>query len=264
MKKIAVLIPSFKPGSYLVNCLASLSNQTISKDSFCVYIALNGPQYPYEDFIISILESNKFNYTYIYLEKSGVSRARNKLLDISDEEYVVFVDDDDQLSENYLENLIDASSEKYIGISNTFNFEDDLDNLKNNFIGESFFLLENVERSKYKARKYFSSPWAKMIHRSMIKKFRFDTELANGEDSLFMAEISKNVVGLKKTSSDTCYFVFERSESASRKKVKLISEIKRVYYLLSKYLILFFKKGYDRFFILTRIAATLKQLSRIF
>lgn len=264
MKEVAVLIPTYKPKDYFEKCLMSLENQTLGKNKFTVYIALNGPKDDYEKFIFELLKKISFKYKYIYLEQAGVSNARNKLIDLSVEEYIVFLDDDDLVSENYLENLLSVSSDKFIAIANIYNFEKDIDSLKENYIGKTFVLLDDIETSKYKIRKYFSTPWAKMIHRSMIQDIRFDKKVSKGEDSLFMAMISKNVLGIKKTTKDTCYYVYEREGSATRKKVKKSKELKTILYLTAQYVKLFLKKDYEKVFILTRIAATLRKLLRLF
>lgn len=263
MKKIAVLIPSYKPGNYIESCLKSLDRQTISKDEFCVYIGLNGPKESYEDYILSTLSKMEMNYKYIYMEQAGVSNARNRLIDMSEEEFIVFVDDDDQVSENYLEELLSVSSTGYIGISNIHNFENSVLEYKENYIGKTFQSLKSCEVSLYKSRKYFSSPWAKMVHRGIIKDIRFDTALSNGEDSLFMATLSKNVRGVKKTAPSASYFVYERVNSASRSKPSFTSELRRVNYLLGCYFSLLTTTGYNKVFVLTRIAATVKQLTRL-
>jgi len=168
------------------------------------------------------------------------------------------------LSENYLENLLNVSTDKFIAISNIYNFEKDINNLKENYIGKTFDLLDDTETSKYKIRKYFSSPMAKMIHRSMIQDIRFDDKVSKGEDSLFMAMISKNVLGIKKTNKDTCYYVYEREGSATRKKVKKSKELKTIFYLTYQYIKLFFRNDYEKLFILTRIMATLRKILKIF
>ncbi len=263
MKKISVIIPTYKPQEYIEKCFNSFENQTISKDKFCIYIALNGPKDSYEDYIFKLQKKVTFDYKYIYIEEAGVSNARNKLIEASSEDFIVFVDDDDIVSENYLENLLQVSTDKFIGISNIYNFEKDINNLKENYIGKVFDLLDDSETSKYKIRKYFSSPWAKMIHRSMIQDIRFDKKISKGEDSLFMAMISKNVLGVKKTTKDTCYYVYEREGSATRKKVQISQELKMILYLTDKYIKLFFKKDYEKVFILTRIVATLLKLIKI-
>lgn len=62
MAKISVLIPSFKPGEYIQRCLKSLEQQTIDKNDFTVYVALNGPKQPYYDFLYEVLKDFTFSY----------------------------------------------------------------------------------------------------------------------------------------------------------------------------------------------------------
>lgn len=263
MKKVAVLIPSYKPKEYLERCLSSLENQTLSKNRFCVYIALNGPKDSYELYILNILKSMNFIYQYIYIEVAGVSNARNKLIDISTEEFITFVDDDDMISENYLENLLNISTKKIIGISNIYNFKNNRQNLNENYIGKSFKKLATLETSKFRMRKYFSSPCAKIIHRNIIGKTRFDENLKKGEDSIFMTMISKNIYAIQKATSNTLYLVYERENSVSRQKIKLLEECKISAYLIKIYLGLLLTNEYDKIFLLTRIAAALKKPFRI-
>lgn len=262
--KVSVLIPTFKPADYIESCLASLERQKLSKDKFKVYIALNGPKENFEEVIFSALKSTSFEYEFFYLEKSGVSNARNFLINNSSEEYIVFVDDDDVLSDNYLSDLISVTNSDFMGICNTKNFEFSVEAAKENFMSRSYVDLKSVEVSKFKSRKYYSSPWAKMLHRKMISNFRFDERVTHGEDALFMATISKNIAGVQKVSSDACYYVYERPNSASRKKPNRLDELKRIQYLTVKYIKLFFQPGYSKLFIATRIAATFRYIRRVF
>lgn len=265
---VAVLIPTYKPKDYFVRCLQSLDQQTLSKERFCVYIALNGSDEADAHYVQHVLTSPEyhfsFNYQFFVLEQAGVSHARNYLLDHTEEPYVVFVDDDDVLSANYLDNLLAVTSTKYMGISNTLSFDSSVETTRDNFIGITFNSLNAVERSKFKSRKYFSSPWAKMLHRSHINELRFDEKLKRNEDSFFMAELSKNIQGVKKTSSDTFYYVYERAGSASRSQVKFKEELAIQLYVYYKYFLLLFNPKYNQLFILTRIAATMKHIKRLF
>ena len=265
MSTVAVLIPTYKPSWYLRRCLKSIDNQTLPKDKFKVYIALNGPKDNFEEVIHSALENTNFNYEFFYIEKAGVSNARNYLIDNSVEPFIAFVDDDDVLSSNYLENLLGKSNTQIMGICNVYNFKNKITEKLESNMGNCFNNLRSIEYCKYnKSRKYFSSPCAQIIHRKMIDDIRFDTYLARGEDSLFMAQISKSIKGLQKTSADTIYYACLRDGSASRRRVNKKEELERILYLLKEYLRLLFTKGYDKPFILTRIVATFKQLRNIF
>lgn len=264
MPNIAVLIPTHKPGNYILSCLQSLDYQTLPKEKFKVYIALNGPKGNFEEFVFSALKSMSFDYEFFYISEAGVSNARNYLIDKSVEPYVTFIDDDDCISSIYLESLLSVSSIDTVGISNVYNFEKDMSERKSSYIGESFLKLSAVEKSKFKSRKYFSSPCAKLIHRDIIGSTRFNTKLAIGEDALFMAELSYKVHAVRKSLSEAIYYVYERPNSASRKKVKPLSELKRIFYLTFQYFKIFLQPRYDQVFILTRIAATLKFIKRVF
>lgn len=261
--EIAVLIPSFKPGEYLDRLLDSLENQTLSKERFCVYIGLNGPRMPYEENVLRYLDRKSIKHRFLYIEEIGVSHARNVLLDNSVEPFVTFVDDDDVVSNNFLENLLAVSSEEVVGVSNVCNFEKAISEMKFNYIGNSFRTLNDFEASKFKARKFFSSACAKLIHRQMIGGLRFDASLSKGEDALFMAQASPRIKGVRKSASNTYYYVFERAGSASRKNVAFQPELHRVFYIVKRYLSLLFDKRYEKFFVMSRIVATLLQMKKL-
>ncbi|MUK92239.1 glycosyltransferase [Aliivibrio fischeri] len=264
MKKISVLIPTYKPDWYLERCLHSIEAQTLSKNNFKVYIALNGKKNGYEQYVGNLLEKCHFYYEYIYIEEASVSNSRNVLIEKSIEDYITFLDDDDVLSPTYLESLLAVSSEYVVGISNIYNFERNINERKPNYIGDSFFKLPALEKSKFKSRKYFSSPCAKLIHRNIIGETRFNRKLDMGEDALFMTMISSNVKAVMKSDSEAIYYVFERANSLSRKKIQRSYEIKRIVYLLMKYSVLFAKAKKNHLFIATRFAATLKFIRRLF
>jgi len=96
----------------------------------------------------------------------------------------------------------------------------------------------------------------------MVGGVRFDVKLKVGEDSLFMARISRQVKGIRKTEPTACYYVCERVDSASRKKVGRIEELKRIAYLVLVYSGMLFK-GYNVLFIASRMAASLIHLRRL-
>lgn len=262
-KMIAILIPTYKPGKYIESCLSSIENQLLEKSNFTVYIALNGSNKSSHDYLKSILKKFTFKYKLYFIPKPGVSNARNFLIDNSSEDFIVFIDDDDLISSNYLCELTSITTSDTMGISNISNFIKSPSEKRPNYIGESFKKLRAIETSKVKSRKYYSSPCAKMLSRNMIGNHRFDTSLSRGEDSLFMATISKNISYTQKTRDNVYYYVHERQGSATRRKINKKEEVSRILYLLREYSKLLIKKGYSRIFIFTRIIATLKHLQNL-
>jgi glycosyltransferase involved in cell wall biosynthesis len=177
---VAVIIPTYKPGDYLERCLRAIDAQTLDRSMFCVYIGLNGPRYPFENDIFRLLDGVTFRHEYLYLEEAGVSRCRNALLELSSEEFVVFVDDDDVVSHNYLLNLLAVSSRHFIGLANVRGFTREPSDNHDVYAGEAFAQMAETEMSKLKSRKYYSSASGIMIHRDMIGLDRFNAQLARG------------------------------------------------------------------------------------
>ena len=111
--KVSIIIPTYKPGEYLYECLDSIYGQTISKENFELIVVLNGAVDGYKEAILAYLDGKKdtgINTKFLFTETPGVSNARNMALDEADGDYVAFVDDDDWVSPNYFANLIEASS----------------------------------------------------------------------------------------------------------------------------------------------------------
>jgi len=238
---IAVIIPTYMPGSYLYKCLSSLKRQSLQDNRFSIYIGLNGPANPYYDYILNVIEDLGLKAKLFYIEQPGVSRARNYLIENSVEDFIVFIDDDDLVSANYLEALLSVSSKDVIGVSNLLVFEDEI---------------------KFKARKYFSSPCAKLINRDIVGDFRFDERFSKGEDALFMTQISKNVRAIRKASGNPVYYVYRRPGSVTQKPTSLAKEVHRVIRLIFVYLIVFFDKEYDQLLVLGKIFASLRMLKK--
>lgn len=264
MGKIAILIPSYKPKNYLIECLDSIENQNICKSEFKVYLALNGSTDNDFYFVQKTLKNYSFNYTIFNLKIAGVSNARNYLIDHSTEDFIAFLDDDDVISSNYLQSLKKNTTEDNMCISNVLNFSKSTIDTRANYMGLSFKKSRQLESSKIRSRKFFSSACAKMLHRKMIGSIRFDQKLNSGEDSFFMAEISCNIQKICKSEESAIYFVRERIGSATRQKINKKNEIKRIIYLLKKYFSLLIQKKYDSGFILTRILATIKHSKKLF
>lgn len=245
--KISVIIPSYKPESYIFKCIDSLLNQTFDKKDFEIIIVLNGCNEPYFNQLNNYLKekAHDFFYHLIQTNQAGVSNARNIGLDKASGQFISFVDDDDYVSPTYLTELYEISTKDTVGLSNTIAFDDKTgDSFPNYRIGKRF--VEHKEVSIHQGRKHFSGPAMKLIHREMIGNRRFDLTFKVGEDSLFMFLISDKIRKCKFTSSASIYYRRYRENSATTKKksvkevslnqMRLIVNYTKIYFTnLSKY-----------------------------
>lgn len=258
---ISVIIPTYSPKEYIYSCVDSLKNQSLSPDKYEVILVLNGVKEPYYDTLKSIVEECP-NFNLLYTEVGNVSNARNIGLNIARGEYVTFIDDDDVVSQTYLSDLYANANSDCVSLSNMAAFEDGTNKPAYEYIADTF----NKWHDKTKIhilniRSYFSIPVSKMIHKSIIGDSRFNEKFKNGEDGLFMFEISKNVKSVKFTNDDAIYHRRIRSSSLSN----AIKSDKRYIYktgfaLIGSYMQIYMTdiKNYNMLFFVSRILAVVK------
>ena len=261
--KISIIIPTYKPGPYLKDCLESINNQTMNKKCFEVIIVLNGVIKPYIECIYNLTKMYDFNSVVIPTETPGVSNARNIGLIRAQGEYVCFIDDDDKISPSYLENLYYKATPNNIVASNVKAFYNNSNKTENDYIASAYKKLinKNSPLSVFKGRKFMSSSCCKIISRRIIQDVRFDTNLKIGEDSVFMAKISKKVKSIVLSDSSAIYYRRLRAGSASRVKQPILKKCNIVCKLLKKYTKML-TPSYNIPFIATRIVAALLKLAR--
>ena len=91
MCKIAILLATYNPGSYIEEQIASIASQTC-KD-FKIYWGDDGSDENQVFFIRKLLEP--FNFEEFHFKRIGASRNFLELLKQSCEEYIAFCDQDD-------------------------------------------------------------------------------------------------------------------------------------------------------------------------
>ncbi|MGL5122740.1 MAG: glycosyltransferase family 2 protein [Fusobacteriaceae bacterium] len=263
MEEINIIIPTFKPQKYLMKCLNSIENQTMEKTRYLVTIVLNGEKNPYYYFIMNELSKFTFKFLVIYTNKVGVSNARNIGIEKSYSDYILFIDDDDYISDNFLENLYSKTNfdKNRIIVSNT-KCRDEMNNEYFDYLGKNFFKY-NQKKNKniFLLRKQISNSCGKLIPRKLINDIRFNTSLEIGEDSVFMNNILADnaIKSIEFSAQDVFYYRNVRRDSSTNKKRTKIKNIKLKFLLIREYLkLLKFSKN-NKLITISRIVATFKK-----
>lgn len=100
--KVSIIIPIYNVEKYLRQCLDSAVNQTLSNIEI---ILINDGS---TDNSSCIAREYSLNYSFIKLieqKNSGQSIARNKGIDAANGKYIYFLDSDDYIEINAIENL---------------------------------------------------------------------------------------------------------------------------------------------------------------
>jgi glycosyltransferase involved in cell wall biosynthesis len=221
MPKISIIIPVYNVEKYLRRCIESILSQSIN--DFEVILVNDGSS----DQSGSIADeykskANDQRIIVIHKENGGVSSARNAGLSVASGDYVWFVDGDDWIEPNALEEIL----------SEIENLEVDLVVFGNARVGKNIRLVNSLTLNKpglynfeildFYKNYYFSNkvgfvPWNKIYRREVIRNnhILFDTEEAFGEDLLFNLYFYLNINTIC-FSNGVYYNYYVREGSAER------------------------------------------------
>lgn len=254
---ISVIIPTYKPQDYIWQCLDSLVGQTLPKNQWEVIIILNGCKEPWlSKLTLYIRTHNLYNAILFQTDIAGVSNARNIGLDIAHGEYFTFIDDDDYVSNVFLEQLSQIATPDIIAISNIHAFSKEQNHLPHRIEKDFLIKASYGILPFYKAKRFLGAPYMQLIHRDIIGSYRYDTRFKNGEDSLFLFTISCNMKNVCFTHEDAIYFRRIRPNSAttSQSFFPMIKNRLQLFFAYGEY---FIKnpKRYNIYFFITRLIA---------
>ena len=163
--KVSVIVPAYNVQKYIRKCLDSLVNQTLK--NYEVIIVNDGSTDTTQAIINEYVSKYPCLKTY-EKENGGMSSARNYALKYATGEYIAFVDSDDYVELNFLEEMYNKAK------------KDDSDVV----ICDYYALNEEVKRyttchmnySNSKKIEYLLSPpmvWSKLIKKDIMDKVRF-------------------------------------------------------------------------------------------
>ncbi|MHA3893193.1 glycosyltransferase family 2 protein [Acinetobacter sp. GXMZU3951] len=186
--KVTIVIPVYNTQSYIDQCLSSVVNQTFSNIKI---IIVNDGSTDNSLKICQKYADNDNRITLVNKPNEGVSIARNVGISLAEGEWIYFLDSDDYLDKNTVENLLDEADL----------FDADIIQ----FGVRSYIDLNIVREKKPKNKKIYNnlhdfllenelkpiSAWLHFFNLKIIKenKILFNTKLKHGEDMLFVYSV---------------------------------------------------------------------------
>ena len=104
--EISIIIPTYQRSAALNNVLNSVSKKLQTKHSVSVVIVDNNPLPQEKSFVKKRAQSFPFPLDYVHEPNSGVSHARNTGLSYINTQYAAFLDDDMEITPNWLDAMI--------------------------------------------------------------------------------------------------------------------------------------------------------------
>ncbi|WP_369013317.1 glycosyltransferase family 2 protein [Flavobacterium anhuiense] len=111
--KVSVVIPVYNAKNYLHDCIKSLLSQTFVD---CEFIFVNDGSTDNSLEIIQKYQEDDIRIKLINQENKGIAEARNAGIEIASGEYIGFLDNDDFVKVDFLENLYKKAAERYLDI----------------------------------------------------------------------------------------------------------------------------------------------------
>ena len=207
--KISIIVPVYKVEKYLHRCIDSILSQSFT-DFELILVDDGSPdncgkicdEYAQKDSRIRVFHK----------PNGGVSSARNLGLNNARGEWIAFVDSDDYIEVDYLEELISyetINNSEIIAISNKLDEKNKSITLSRDKFGLLFSL--------YKFDK-FCPPWGKLFKKNIIfnHKLRFNIKIRLGEDMMFVLSYLLNTEKITLVSSNKYNYEIGRPDSLTK------------------------------------------------
>ena len=188
---ISIIVPIYNVELYLQRCLDSIVNQSYT--NLEIILVNDGSQDNCPQ-ICDEYAAKDNRIVVIHKENGGLSDARNAGLEICRGEYISFVDSDDWINNEYIENLIrPTQDETYDFIISDYSVSTNKATPPHLFCKEGPILGNTAIVSTYCQQKYPPSAWAKLYNHSFIEKnhFRFHRGLLF-EDQLWSCSLASS------------------------------------------------------------------------
>lgn len=209
-KKISIIVPVYKSASYLDDCIESILKQTFTDFELLLIDDGSPDESPA---ICDAWAQRDERVTAIHKLNGGVSSARNIGIESAKGEYIVFIDSDDYVGENYLTDMLIAAEDKNALVLSDYRpFSDS--GYEERCYSEPYIacLNEGGTTSDQFRDLVFGfrifPPYCKLYRRDIIinDNIRFDTELKSAEDFDFNIRYLKNVEKIKYIRSIEYYY----------------------------------------------------------
>lgn len=181
---VSIIVPAYNVEKYIGRCVSSIQKQTYQKIEI---IAVDDGSTDNTGNLLDDIQKGDGRVCVIHQNNAGVSTARNAGIDASSGEYLIFVDGDDYLAEDFVEYMLSIARKTGAEFC----------------MSVCSYTKENEKQSQRECIKVLSSEdatalllslkvtvgcWNKLFHRNFLvrNKLRFSSDLFYGEGLYFI------------------------------------------------------------------------------
>ncbi len=229
--KFSIIVPVYNAEKYILECLESIANQ--ENANFEVILINDGSTDNSKIICEKFCQKDK-RFKLINQDNLGVSKTRNRALQLVTGKYIIFVDADDILKKNALKEIFEhATNKQLVCYGYTKMYKNKNENV---LLIDSTDDFNKIEREIVLENSIGGYLWNKMFLTSIIKKnnIQFKEDINYCEDLLFVAEylssiskviyINKSLYYYRMRKNSLTYNFFNSNEGSILKAYSLLIE----------------------------------------
>lgn len=219
MPMLSIIVPVYNTGQYISQCIESVLNQ-----SYCSFelLLIDDGSTDESGAICDEYAKKDSRIRVFHKENGGVSSARNLGLDHASGEWIYFVDSDDQVLPGGLQTMVDCISDEVDIVLAGYKRYDEDGHINYEIEDRVICLLDKRESlSTLYARHgkyydYLTYGCIRLLRNNIIQtlNLRFDTEISNKEDTLFLVQYICRSNGMTRFTTTPVYRYNQRNDSA--------------------------------------------------
>lgn len=222
---VTVIVPSYRGVDHLERCLESLAGQTLAHGRFEIVLVLNGPDDGSAELVTRFRAAHPaVRLRVLRTPTANAAVARNLGLDAVRTSHITFVDDDDWVSAEYLESLLDATGSNRVAVARMSDVGADGQPVEGSYVAQELDRAAGRDLRASDLATALSVNACKAFPTSFASDVRFHPELRSGEDVVFFAEMfASHPFWLRvcPSDADAVYFRSVRAGSVSRQRPSL-------------------------------------------
>lgn len=233
-EKVSIIVPVYNAEKYIERCLDSLINQTYSNIEI---ILVNDGSTDDSKEIMEKIQIQDSRIILINKENEGVSESRNIAINKSTGKYIMFVDVDDWIEKNMVQEMVSLIKEQDVDVVRCNFFR----NYKNNEQEKSYMYDKDIVDVKLEKRdildkillqiingKMPAYMWLLIIRKDRLEKIKkLNSNLHIMEDTMFYIDMLFKIDTLY-ISNKFLYHYFYNMSSASHSKENYLRNLKDI------------------------------------
>ena len=182
---VSIIIPVFNCEEYINKCINSLISQTYRNIEI---VLIDDGSTDRSGILCDNLTKMDERIIVFHKKNEGVSSARNKGLELIKGKYVLFVDADDYVEDNYVETLIKNLSSNEMVVCGYYEEYVNDSVIMNTFKSNKVITNNQAQQLVYSDRGFGGYLWNKVFLKEIIvkEKLRFNEKIYMCEDQLFV------------------------------------------------------------------------------